>query len=276
MSFPINPTNGEIVTVNSIPYVYDATYRSWTRLPTANVTFGNIVSNSGTVSTSTTTGALVVAGGAGIGGALYIGSTGDVSANIGSIRTNLNTIDANLGTATTNITTLFSNAATQATSINTINANLGTATTNITTLFSNAATQATGINTINANLGAYQTYANTKIGTNTNSNLVVVATTTSTSTTTGALVVAGGAGIGGNVYTDKLYTTNGLYWAGNGVAFSSGGGSTLGFPNSTVATYPTGDYGDFTTTKDAFGVHIDTVYDCMEPIGSYSTVDLNT
>ena len=51
----------------------------------------------------------------------------------------------------------------------------------------------------NANTAAFQAYANTKIGTNTNSNLVVVATTDSTSTTTGALVVQGGVGIAGNI-----------------------------------------------------------------------------
>ena len=53
--------------------------------------------------------------------ALSITDTGDVSANVGN--------------ATVNIATLFSNAATQATTLNTINANLGTATTNINTLF---------------------------------------------------------------------------------------------------------------------------------------------
>ena len=107
------------------------------------------------------------------------------------------------------------------------------------------------------------------------SNLVVSNTTVSTNTTTGALVVLGGAGVAGNVYMDKLYTTNGLYWSGNGASFSSGGGATLGFPNSTIAVFPTGDYGNLTATKDAFGVHIDTTYDLMEPIGSYSTTDLN-
>ena len=61
-----------------------------------------------------------------------------------------------------------------------------------------------GVNTlitdsIKANIGAFQTYANSKIGTNTNSNLVVEAATSSTTTTTGALVVAGGAGIGGAI-----------------------------------------------------------------------------
>ena len=50
-----------------------------------------------------------------------------------------------------------------------------------------------------ANVGAYQTYANTKIGTNTNSNLVVAATTASASNTTGALVVGGGVGVTGNI-----------------------------------------------------------------------------
>jgi hypothetical protein len=95
---------------------------------------------------------------------------------------------------------------------------------NIGTLFlGNAST--------NANLGAFQTYANSKIGTNTNSNLVVVATTTSTSTTTGALVVRGGAGIAGNitsanVVTGNVYTSGGIYWSNNGAAYSSGGGGS--------------------------------------------------
>ena len=53
-------------------------------------------------------------------------------------------------------------------------------------------------------MGSFQSYANTKIGTNTNSNLVIVATTTSTSTTTGALVVTGGAGIAGNVFANNI------------------------------------------------------------------------
>jgi hypothetical protein len=106
-------------------------------------------------------------------------------------------------------------------------------------------------------------------------NIVAAAVTNSVSTTTGALVVRGGAGVAGNVYMDRLYTTNGLYWSGNGNVIVTGGGATLGFPNSTVAVFPTGDYGDLTATKDAFGVHIDTTYDLMEPIGSYSTTDLN-
>jgi hypothetical protein len=94
-------------------------------------------------STSTTTGALLVAGGAGVAGALYIANTGDVSANVGAYYQYAN---ANLGTATTNITTLFSNAAAQATTLNTHDANIGVL------YLGNVSTQ--------ANLGAYQTYAN--------------------------------------------------------------------------------------------------------------------
>jgi hypothetical protein len=151
---------------------------------------------------------------------------------VGTINTNLstaitaNTNAANAAIVTANtslksyvdtqdsaITTAWTaNAAIQATSINTINANLGTATTNITTIQANLGayqnTTNANIGTLflgnvstQANLGAFEAYANTKIGTNTNSNLVVVAATTSTSTTTGALVVAGGVGIAGNLNT---------------------------------------------------------------------------
>jgi hypothetical protein len=123
-----------------------------------------------------------------------------IGANLGSFQTYANsrfaTLDSNIGTL------FLGNISTQA--------NLGAFQS-----FSNAnaATQATSINTINANLGAYQlyananvvafnSYANTKIGTNNNSNLVIDATTVSSSLTTGALVVKGGVGIAGNIYAN--------------------------------------------------------------------------
>jgi len=173
-------------------------------------------------------------------------SINTINANLGAFQifsntnaatqaTSINTINANLGAyqiyANANIGTLFlGNASTQA--------NLGAF-----QIYSNsnAATQATSINTINANLGAYQTWANTNFGTSTYSNtnvtafltlganigsgsttanLVAAATTPSTNTTTGALVVRGGAGVAGNVTADKVYTANGIYWSGNGAAYS--------------------------------------------------------
>jgi len=99
-----------------------------------------------------------------------------------------------------------------------------------TAMSSNVAGANVNISALQANTGSFYAYANTKIGTNTNSNLVVVATTTSTSTTTGALVVAGGAGISGNLTTANVYATgvyigagsaiSGLFWSANNAAFS--------------------------------------------------------
>jgi hypothetical protein len=94
-------------------------------------------------------------------------------------------------------------------------------------------------------------------------------TTVSTSSTTGALVVGGGVGIGGNAYVggnivvtsnvsaNKFYTAEGLYWSGNGVAFSSGGGGGSGNVDYVAsATAPVSpDDGDFwyqTTTGILF------------------------
>ena len=156
-----------------------------------------------TASTSTTTGALVVGGGAGIGGALYIANTGDVSANIGTLFLSNIAIQDFQTYANANIGTLFlENVSTQA--------NLGTL------FLGNASTQ--------ANIAAFYAYANTKIGNNADGNLVVAAATTATSKTTGALVVTGGVGVSGNAYVDRLYTTQGLFWAGNGFVISTGGG----------------------------------------------------
>jgi len=185
MAFPTSPTNGSTATVNSIVYQYSSTDNAWTRIasPPGNLTVTSNLTSSGNLIAST----------------LYVESlrwANGVSISLTGTYSNVNVeayIGGNIGAYQTFAN---ANAATQATAINTINANLGAF-----QIFSNAnaATQATSINTLNANIGAFYTYANTKIGTNTNSNLVVVATTTSTNTTTGALVVGGGIGVTGNI-----------------------------------------------------------------------------
>lgn len=100
-----------------------------------------------------------------------------------------------------------------------------------------------------------------------------------------ANVTVGNLTVSGNTFTDKLYTTNGLYWSGNGeVIATGGGGGAAGFSQSTVTTLPTGDYGSGeesgigtgSAATDAFEVPLGTLYDCMEPRGSLSTTDLNT
>jgi hypothetical protein len=47
--------------------------------------------------------------------------------------------------------------------------------------------------------------------------------------------VRGGAGIAGNVYANRVYSTEGLYWAGNGNVMSTGGGGGGGFTTSNTA-----------------------------------------
>lgn len=80
----------------------------------------------------------------------------------------------------------------------------GTATT-LDTFDANIGTLYLGNLSLQANLGAFQTWANSKIGTNASGNLVVDATTTSTGATTGALVVKGGAGFAGNIWSGNAY-----------------------------------------------------------------------
>ena len=65
-------------------------------------TTGNLVAAATTPSTNTTTGALVVRGGAGVAGALFITNTGDVSANIGSLLTNAATQQTQINSIVTN------------------------------------------------------------------------------------------------------------------------------------------------------------------------------
>ena len=168
------------------------------------------------------------------------------NANVGSIYNNLTTLDANIGSyqtfANANVGSIYNN-------LTTLDANIGSYQTFAN---ANAATQATSINTINANIGSFYTYANTLIGPGNTGNLVVNATTDSTSQVTGALVVKGGAGIAGNIYSggnivvtsnvsaNKFYTTDGIYWTGNGAAYAAGGGGGSSFTYTASATTPVG------------------------------------
>jgi hypothetical protein len=145
--------------------VSNVVYQNSEIITTTELVQGNMIAASSAVSTSTTTGALVVIGGAGIGGALYITNTGDVSANIGAYQTyanaNVTAIQANLGAyqtyANANVVAIQANIGAYQTYANAnvvaIQANLGAYQT-----YANA-----NIATIQANIGAYQTYANANV-----------------------------------------------------------------------------------------------------------------
>ena len=137
---------------------------------------GNLVANSGTASTNTTTGALVVAGGAGVSGAIYAGSIqntpiGSTTASTGAFTT----------LSTSGVTTHNGNVV----------AASGTASTSATT-GALVVVGGTGIS------GA------TYIGGITS----ITNTTTNTGASTGALQVAGGAYIAGNLFVGGNINAN--------------------------------------------------------------------
>jgi hypothetical protein len=167
---------------------------------------------------------------------------------------------------------LYANIGTLYLGNTSINANLGAfqtyTNTSIATLDSNIGTLFLGNESISVNFDAFRAYANTKIGTNSGSNLVVVATTTSTSTTTGALVVNGGVGVAGNVVADKFYTTTGIYWAGNGQAYSSGSAITYTASTTPPVSPTVGD--QWYDTADAI------LYEYMDDGDTNQWVDIIT
>ncbi len=123
---------------------------------------GNLLANSGTSSSTTTTGALVVRGGAGVSGDIRVGGTVYATAFVGSGAGG--NVVAPSGTESTSSTT--------------------------------GALVVIGGAGVSGNLFVT---GNAVLGSSTTSNVVVAATTTSISTTTGALVVSGGVGVAGNL-----------------------------------------------------------------------------
>jgi hypothetical protein len=86
MAFPSSPSANALATVNGITYVYSSTKTAWLRASTtgANLTANSLSITSGATSSSTTTGALLVTGGAGIQGAVYIGGQLNATATTAS------------------------------------------------------------------------------------------------------------------------------------------------------------------------------------------------
>lgn len=246
------------------------------RTDTNTSTSGNLSITSATVSSSTSTGALKVSGGAGIVGNLYAGNvsatglagtlstaaqpnitsvgtltslsiTGNVSAanmasggNISALDISTTTlgvsgqsqlhavIATSLGLGSGNLTTtgnITGSTVTGTTLVGTVSTSaqgsitsLGSLTglTVAGTLYGQTITTASGNLTLSANSGRITA----------TSAITISDSTASVNTTTGALVVAGGTGINGNLHAGSLYTDN--YFYANGDPF--------GTPSGTVAS----------------------------------------
>jgi hypothetical protein len=187
MNFPAGPINGQVTTINGIVYIYDGTKTAWKRstsfagnltilgnITSANVVTGNVYTSGGIYWSNN--GAAYSSGG---GGITYTSDTAPpISGNVVGDQWYDTTSDVLYEYLEDGTNSYWVDIQTSI-------------------IAANASTTLT--DDIQANLGAFQSYANTKIGTNTNSNLVVAVTTASASNTTGALVVGGGVGITGNI-----------------------------------------------------------------------------
>jgi len=131
---------------------------------------GGIILTNTTVSNSTTTGALIVAGGVGVGG-------------------------------TINATNMYSGGSLVLTTSN-VNSYVTAGVSSIIAGTDTAISSSTGAVTI-WNTGTLQSV--TARGATTNKAISITNTTSSTSTTTGAFTVTGGAGVGGALYAGSLY-----------------------------------------------------------------------
>ena len=232
--------------------------RVWTHTLT-NITIDNLAITNTTSATSTSTGALTVAGGVGIGKDLYVGGTstlGVLNATSGTFSGTLGVTGTSTLSGTTNITNTTS-ATSTSTGALTVVGGVGIGkdlyvggllyadrlsindTQSLTSLIPIQAgtdisvTTNTGIIVV-SNISTLQSV--TSRGANTNNVISITNTSSSTSGVTGALRVSGGVGIGGNIYAD-----------GN---INAGGVRTIS--SSSAPTTPTPAVGDiwYNTTND--------------------------
>ena len=236
MSFPLSPTNGQTATLNGIVYSYSTSTQAWTRVVSSTLSYTAVNLSSTTASTGTNSGALIVGGGVGIGGSLYVGGTSTFYGHL------LPSTDStyNLGSSSTQWRSLY-------VSTNTIY--IG----------------GTAVSVVNGNLqvGGAPLIASS---TGTTSTFVVTNNSNSTSTTTGAIVVSGGIGVGGNVNiggnanisgsitaTNYYVTSGSLIFSGNisSTAWTTSGIRHVSIPATITDTSSTGTVANAYT--NAFG-----------------------
>lgn len=208
LNFPTNPAINETWVIGSKTYKW--TGSAWvvisSSVSASSVQAGSINVSTSTNSTSSTTGAIIVTGGVGVGQDVFINGNITVLGTINGA--------ANLGGVTVQTTT--TNISLYVPFISTSTGTLASMNVDPTGLTYNPATQ---ILTASGQLVA-GSIQNTPIGTITPSigsftNLIATAATItgvtqSFSTDTGALVVAGGVGIGGDLHVGGTFYSGGI------------------------------------------------------------------
>jgi len=217
ISFYVSPSSTTSATLNAASQIARFSATGLTVYSTTNAN-------------STTSGALIVAGGFGLATNAFIGGTTNITNNTSSINsgTGALVVTGGLGLVgnafiggTANITNNTSsiNSGTGALVVTGGLGLVGNAFIGGTTTITNT-TSSTGNST-----GAFVVYGGTNIGGNAfiGGTTIVLSTTASTSTGTGALVVAGGAGIAGSLYVGTNVVVGKLGYAATNVlgAFQS-------------------------------------------------------
>jgi hypothetical protein len=184
-------------------------------------TGGNVVVNAIAPSTSTTTGALIVSGGAGIGGNVYTGADAFInSVRVGRGRNNYSTntvvgFDALVNNNTAQNCTAIGYEALHSNTDQASSTALGyragyTGGSGFQNTFLGTLTSGGGFNTSTAiGFGSTITASNQVVLGRATESVFIPGTTASQSTTTGALRVAGGAGIIGNIFLGGNLITGG-------------------------------------------------------------------
>jgi len=99
--------------------------------------------------------------------------------------------------------------------------------------------------------------------------------TLSSAALSGTLTANGGVGTNGQVLSS---TGSGVQWVDQ---TGGGGGGASGYNNSSLTSFPSGNYngtdtyiGESGAAFDAFGVSLLATFTCMDPVGSTQTTDL--
>lgn len=218
MAFPTTPTNGQIATVNGTTFSYSSSTNSWTRVSSALYNIANIV-----IASNANVGNLNATNN-------VTGSTGNFSGNVFAAGVVGTTYYGQVNLGTTSLSLDRASASQVLTGVG-IDGTAATATNAVNTQL-----------TANTSAGtAYITFVDKTAG-----NAAQNATTSLTFNPST-----------GNLTTYGMFTTTGVYWSGNGAAYSAGGGGMDYTADSTPPPDPTVGSVWYDTTSDIAFQYID-------------------
>ena len=247
------------VSIQTSPNNAGATFNTWVFSTAGNLTNpGAILVLSTANSTSTTTGALTVAGGVGVELDMYVGR--DIFSRGSKVITEANTASLSAGFSSTSGFALSFNTGTL------VNVAVSASTSNFATTSGFALSFNTGTLVNISIFASSSTYAEVSGVTNSlgTGTYAIINNTNSTSTNTGALTVVGGVGIGGTVNVGERIFINGAevvttssvnqfanqttIYAGTDTAVSSNSGTSITIWNTSTLQTVTGRGNSTTNT----------------------------